>query len=695
MLLFNLYSNTHNIQTLKKFVYIFFSLFIFHFSTTLYANDLLESQSEIIFEADRLKDSKENLETQVDFNKAVYLLKKGEYIEAIKIFEKTALVIEVPSILNIGIAYYKLENMQMAKDYLNRIYEKKLNLVNQTFSFISATYYLYQITKEDKYIVDLVTIFQNSNKLSKHEQVITDIKDSILKELANRYLLIKDYKNALGALNAMSYSLDLKKAMIHIKLNDFTKAEEILQKLKNNEKDSKVSDMVLWISTFVYLKQNKFEDVSSTLDLINSRKSSFKANIEYPLEIFFNKDLYSPKEYLDSVLKFNEERKLDFIFYFAPFVFSDSQEIIYDSVKGFIYNQQSSVSNLEDMVEYNSKFLNIVKMDPILRVNELNQLVKEDENSRAYMYYNLGLSYAQVNDIDSASKYFEKAYKLNPGNKLYSVMYLITASQVSNGLDNKQKEYLSLNIRSSGGLYSYFAKEIYKLFVDGQYVLDEPSSAYKNTLFYKALSFLKAMNENRPLLNQQLLYEYEKDPFVYLIKLIQKRPKESNYTYYARMQDSIPLEYNNNFLQGPLIIPGYYIDVLKALGVLSKADFTVQEDESPTYLVTTVLKDLYSNKAENAIKTLNKLRDVYKYENRFTMYLMLSAYLEASRPEDASIQISVIKALYKDKDTDFLLAIQLIQDLSISSAQQFLNEQYKNPWIDLHILGFDEYLLSL
>ncbi|MCG3717456.1 tetratricopeptide repeat protein, partial [Aliarcobacter butzleri] len=130
-------------EVFKKLVYkILFGIFIFN--SILYANnDLLESQPEIIFETERLLDSQENLEIQVDFNKAVLHLKKGEYEEAIKIFEKTALVIEVPSLLNMGIAYYKLKDTETAKSYLNKIYEKKSNLVNQTFSFISACYYLY------------------------------------------------------------------------------------------------------------------------------------------------------------------------------------------------------------------------------------------------------------------------------------------------------------------------------------------------------------------------------------------------------------------------------------------------------------------------------------------------------------------------------------------------------------------------
>ena len=78
------------------------------------------------------------------------------------------------------------------------------------------------------------------------------------------------------------------------------------------------------------------------------------------MQIFFNQNKYTSKQYLDSVVKFDENRKIDFIFYFAPFIFSDSQEIIYDSLKGFIYNQKDNLDNLEEMLNYNTKFIKIV-----------------------------------------------------------------------------------------------------------------------------------------------------------------------------------------------------------------------------------------------------------------------------------------------------------------------------------------------
>ena len=674
-------------KSIYKIVIIFFIL-----NNFLYA-DIIESQPQIIFELEKLEASNENLEIQVDFNKAVLHFRKGEYKDALRLFERTSKIFEAPSLLNMGIIYYKQKDDEKAKELFNKIYSKKTNLLNQPYSFISSCYYLFEITKDDKYMLDLVTIFQNSNKLSEYNELITDIKDAILKELANRYLMIEDYENALGALNAMSYSLDLKKAMILIKLNNFQKASVILKKVREEEKNIEILNKVLWISAYSSLKQNNFEDAQEILDLINDRKKDFNVNTQMPLEIFFNKDLYTYKDYYKKVIKFDEERMYDFIYYFAPFVFSDSKEIIYDSVKGFIYGKAQSVENLENMVEYNTKFINLVKQDPIKRVNELKNIIKTD--SKAYIYYNLGLSYAQINDFTNAYKNFEKAYKLSPGNKLYSVMYLITANKISADMPEKQRAILDKNIKDSGGLYSYFAKELYKLFVNSGYNVVETAQSYEKTVFYKAIDFLKKMNNNEDLSNHQLLEDYERDSFIYLLKLVQKNRSENEYKYASRVQDAVTLKYNNNFLDSSLITSKYYIDILKAFGVFSRVDFNIDGNNNPSYLLTKVYSDLYLGKPLNSIDTLKRLKDEFGYENRFTMYLSTASFLESLRPEEASIQISLIKAFYKDKDTDFLTAIQLLQNMNISSAKQFLENKYDNPYIDFRIVGFEEFMLSL
>ena len=652
------------------------------FNSILYAvDDLIESQPEIIFQFERLVKSQENLSLQIDFNKAVLHLSKNEYEEAIKLFEKTSKILEVPSYLNMGIAYYKLGSVDNAIVYLNKIYEKPENANIHTYPYMAACYYLYQISKDNKYLDTIVKTSKKYRNLSEHSK----------RMLSDTYIILKEYENALEVLNTMDYAMDLKKALIYIKLKDYEKASILLKKAKEQNVNPNTIDKILWLLSFTNLKMNNIDELKETLDLINERKSTFKANTELPLEIFFNQNKFTSNQYLNSVINFDDNRKIDFIFYFAPFIFSDSQEIIYDSLKGFIYNQKESILNLEEMVEYNAKFLKIVKEDPIIRVVELEKMLTKD--TKSYIFYNLALSCAQINDFNNAFKYFERAYKLNPGNKLYSIMYLITANRLN--IKIKDKEYIEGNIKSNNGLYNYFSKEIYKLFINPQFSSADKPLEYENTIFYKALDFLKAIKSGKVSENHALLDEHFKDPLTFLLKMVQRRKSETDYTYYSRLQDSIPLSLNNQFLEGPLIITRFYVDILKGLGIFLKADMNISGKKTPSYLRTKALRDLHFNSPDEAIKILEYLQSEYKLEDKYSMYLMVAALLEAGRYNDASIQISLIKVILNDPDADFLTAIQLIQDLKISSAKQFLLQPYLDSLIDFKLIGFDEYLESL
>ncbi|MDX4011648.1 hypothetical protein Q6A86_01475 [Aliarcobacter skirrowii] len=673
---------------LNKFIYKIFLLTILLISNILYANDILKSQPQIIFELDKL----DELEVSNEFNKAVLLFNKQRYKEAYDIFEKTKVVYEIPSLLNMAIILLKDNKKEEAVTLFSEIYSKKSNLLNEPYAFIASCYYLFTLTSDDKYMIDLVTIFQNSDKLKNQSEIILNIKDIILEELANRYLMVKDYDNALGALNAMSYSLDLKKALVYIKQNNLLRADIILKKLIDTQKDEDRLDEIYWFSVFVNLKLNKLDVVKEILEKINKRGSDYKVHINLPFEIYFNKDLYSSSDYLKSILKFDEERKLDYLYYFAPFVFSDSKELMYDTVKGMVSKDKSSLESLEAMFNYNINFIKAIRNDPFVRIDQLkNEL---NENSKAYNYYNLALAFAQIKDLSNAYKYFEKAYKLSPGNKLYAVMYLITSNKVSKSMDDKQKELIKERIKSSDGLYNYFAKELYSIYVDISFENKE-EPYLQTTLFFKALDFLKKLENNEYVAEHPLLIDWEKDSFIYLLKLVQQTKKEDDYKYFSRMQDTIPLKYNNNFLNSSLITSLYYIDILKALGIFSRADFYIPKESSPLYLLTDAYSSLYLGKANESINILNRLKNEYNIENRFTMYLLVASYLEAKRREEASIQITLIKAFYNDTDTDFLTAIQLIQTLNINAAIQFLNKAYNNQFISFDIIGFDEFMLSL
>lgn len=662
----------------KTFFYFFFILF----TSNVFANkDLLESQPEIIFNYDKIKQKQDSFSLQFDFNKAVLMMEKEEYKKAIEIFKQTSTAIKIPSFLNIAIAYYKMGEIENAKLYFNNIYNYKKAIYQNTFSYMSTCYYLYQITKDSRYLDIIIDIAKKHKNLTEHSK----------RMLADTLILLKDYEKALQILNKMKFPLDLKKALLYLKLKDYVQAEKYLKLAKESSYNKNRFDKILWIMVYRDLKANELEKLMDNIDLINKRKNSFKTNLELPLELFFNKDKYSAKEYLEFITNFTKKREIDYIFYFAPFVFSDNQEIIYDISKGFIFKSKQNIQSLEKMVEYNAKFIEIIKEDPIIRVNKLKSLI--NSKSKSYVYYNLALSYAHIYDFHNAYNYFEKAYKLNPGNKLFSVMTLIAAKRIDKKVPDIK--YIKSNIKSDQGLYKYFGQALFSLFLEPETKVKEKPLYYEDTIFYTAIQFLKNKKNKKDVSNSVLFEEYNKDPFVYLMKLIQKRKNESNYDYFSRLQDNVPLYINDNFLEGPLVVTRYYIDILKSLGLFYKANLQLKAKNSPSFLRTSALKELYIGNSKKTLEILNSLQKEYDLEDKYTMYLQVAALLDQGRKNEASIQISLIKAVLNDHDADFLTGVQLIQDLKLSSAKQYFKSKYLDSMIDIRLKGLDEFLESL
>ena len=664
---------------MKKIVFL---TLISIFSLSLFAKeDIIDSQPEILFKYDDLKKNQEKFRLQVEFNKAILLLEQGKYKKAIEILKETSKILKIPSFLNIGIAYFKLGQKENALLYLNNIYDFTEAAYSNKYSYISACYYLFQLEKDVKYLETIVEVTRKYKSLSEHSKRL----------LVDTYIILKDYEKALKVLDAMDFPMHLKRAMLYLKIKDYSSAERFLEKAKNNTYNQARVDEILWLMVYRDLKSNQLEKLKEHIALINDRKSNFKTNTTYPLEIFFNKNKFTSKQYLKFVTKFNENRKIDFMFYFAPFIFSDNEEILYDISKGFIFKDKQNVQSLEEMVSYNSKFIDIIQEDPIIRVSKLKSFIREDSNS--YIYYNLALCYAQINDFHNAYKYFSKAYKLNPGNKLYSTMTIISANKINKKL--KDIEYIQSNIKSKNGMYKYFGQMLYKIFLDPELVIDIEPENYKATIFYKSMDYLVKLEEDKIDKTHPLFIEHYKDPLVYLMKATIRKKDENDYKYFSRLQDNIPLRINNNFLEGPLVVTQFYIDLLKAIGLFYKADLSIDGKQSPSYLRTKALRDLHNHKPEETIKTLESLQSQYKLEDKYTMYLIVAALLEANRYNDASIQISLIKAILNDSGADFLTGVQLIQDLKLNSASQYFKEPYLDSLIDFRLDGFDKLLESL
>lgn len=669
---------------IKIILLIFFTISIFAKDSFVY-----ESQPNIIFNYKHLTKKEQSLALQVDFNNAVLFLEKKEYLKAIHLFKKTAKILKIPSFLNIGIGYYKLHSTNNAYLYLKKIYDIKEAAMYDLYSYISASYYLYLITNDRKYISTILNVI----KKSKPNQINSHVKRLV----ADTYIILKKYKKAIKIIESMKEKDKLKLAVLYIKTRNYTKANINLIQAYQRTKDDKLMNQILWLQVFKDLKANRILQLQDILDTIQQRKRIFHINRKMPLKIFFNRDKYTAKQHLDRVMKLSTDRKIDMIFYFAPFIFIDKKEIYNDSTLGFVLKNQNNINSLDNMIKYNKDFINIVKKDPIIRTQMLQKLIDKKYNAKSYEYYNLGLCYAQIDNFIKANKYFKKAYDLNHANKLYSAMTLISALRGSVKLRDTIKDKIVENVQSNVGDYQYLGKYIYKLIYNPKLPLKKIKVDYvtKRSIFIRALYFLEHINKDGILADEPLLKADVKDPLVYLFRNLAKQKNENQYEYISRLQDTIPKVYNDDFLKGSFIITQYYMDLLKGLGIFNLVDFNIAGNHSPSYQLTKAFVLLFDGYAKQSSRIIQNLQIKYNLNDKYTYYLAIACYLELNDYSNASATLGMLQFELHDNDAKFLNGVELIQNLKIYSAKQSFRKKFKGFLIDFKLVGIDDFLESL
>ena len=650
-------------------------------------NKTIESQPQILFEHKNLKDAQSKRELLIKFNTAVLYLEQEKYQHAIALLKQSAKLLKIPSYLNIGIAYYKLKSNNNAYLYLKKIYNFKELQYKDRYSYFSACYYLYKLTNDKKYIEEITTISTKAKRLTSHEKGL----------LVDTLILLKKYKYALDtALDTKNIS-KLKIALLYIKLRDYANAKIYLSKATVEAKGDVAKNEVLWFQLFRRLKANDIVGLSDIITKIDDRKRIFKINKKLKLELFFNKNKFTPKEYFHKITNLSYEKRLDFMYYFAPFIFEDYDVMSKDETKGFIMKNQNSISELNMMIKYNADFLNVIKYDPIKRVQMLQAMIDEKFDTKAYEYYNLGLCYAQIYDYNNAYRFFKKAYDLDHGNKLYSVMTLLTINKQNIFIDKVYKEFLVKNIVSKRGSYSYISQYLYKIFADGSVSLDKKrlTIKQKKSIFFRALYFLDNVQNNKILKTEPLLVEFSKDPLVYLLSLIAREKDENEYVYISRIQDQLPKVYNNTFLKGSLVITDFYIDTLKALGLFNRTNFNIYNEDNPAFLRAKAIVKLYRGKPKETIDIIENIQNKYNLQSVDTFYILAAALFSSGEKELAYATLSEIELLYNDQDARFLSGIRLIQDMKLNSAQQYFKYKLSGKLIDFRLLNFDNFLESI
>ncbi len=650
-------------------------------------NKTLESQPQVLFEHKNLMEAQEKRELIIKFNTAVLYLEQQKYQEAISLFKQTAKLIKVASFLNIGIAYYKLNSEKNAYLYLKKIYDLKELSYKDKFSYFSAAYYLYKITNDKDYINEITKVSAKAKRLTENEKNL----------VVDTLILQKKYEYALNMLKEIKNSSDLKIAILYLKLADYAQAKIYLDKAYEKAGGDEEKNKILWIKMYRDLKSNDIININEEIVKIENRQKIFSANKEMQFELFFNKNKYSSKEYFDMITKFTDDRKYDFIYYFAPFIFEDYDVMNSDATKAFIIKNQDNISELNTMIKYNADFLKVIKLDPIYRVQVLQDMIDAKVDTNAYEYYNLALCYAQIYDYAQAYKYFQKAYNLDHGNKLYSVMTILSAKKLGITIDKVERELIVKNIKSKKGSYRYLAKYLYKIIEDPTVELDATrlTNEQKKSIFFRALYFIENVNNNGINETEPLLVEFQKDPLVYLLSLVARQKGENDYTYISRIQDNLPKIYNNTFLKGSLLITDFYLDTLRALGLFNRTDFNISNSLEPSYLRTKAIVQLYNDNPKDTIKLIEYIQKKYRLKSMDSFYLLIASYLSSKQDELAFVTLTEIEFIYNDNDAKYLSGVKLIQDLKLNTAPQYFTNKLKGSLIDIRLNNLDNYLESL
>jgi len=674
----------------NKFILLSILLFVLYSNLNGKDSQVYESQPNLLFKSKDLLHIEQSVSLEVDFNNAVLHLENEQYLQAISLFKKTAKILKVPSFLNIGIAYYKLKSMNNAFLYLKKIYDFKEVAKKDSFSYISASFYLYLITNDRKYIASIL----NTAKTISNKQYTENVK----RLLADTYIILKDYKTAIQILHTFKEQDSLKLGLLYLKTNDLERASIYLDSSLLEYSNPEMINNILWIKMFVDLKSNNLSKIKDDIEVIKKRENNFEAHKKLPIKIFFNPKKYDSQDYFKRVTEFSPNRTIDMIFYFAPFIFVDNKEIYTDSTLGFVLKNKDNIESLDLMIDYNKQFVNIAKEDPIIRTVKLQQMVDAKNSVKSYEYYNLGLSYAQNFDFINGYKYIKRAYDLSRSNKLYGAMALICATRGEIKMQKTEIEKLKNNLLSNDGTYKYLGKYIYKLIYDSKYILDgkNVSNYDRKSIFLRALDFLDNMKRNKTMKGNEVLLDADvKDPLVFLFRSLVQKPTESKYNYIARLQDTLPKSYNDYFLKGSPLITQYYIEIVKSLGIYKKIDFNIKNERTPSYLRTKAIVQLYDGFPKATAKIMESLQEQYKLNDIYTLNLLSAAYLSMGEESNALATIGELQFKYNENDAKFLSGVQLLQNLKFNSASQLFTKKYEGFFIDFKLDNLDNFMESL
>ncbi|MGP1561937.1 MAG: tetratricopeptide repeat protein [Helicobacteraceae bacterium] len=419
-------------------------------------------------------------------SKATFLYDKGDYQNAMDLFNKVSIYNQSLSLYNLGVVSMKKEQYKQALEY----FQKAINTnENRCESAINAgvcalvlkdtdafKYYLdlaYDALPEKvnspiyPYLYTLINYYRN-----RPVQVIAAGADVLLKDyeglinsmLAKSYFTLGDLTSSVKYFEKTAKTQDLLNlGLMSARIGEYDSAIAALKEAVSKKVDTNKSQEALVLS---YLKNGDLFTAGTQISGILKKKDAIG---HYPIDIQLKSRLFDIdliQDFFSKNLLLDEETTLGIFFYFMPYKITDLSQNVRLIQKGEISINASDIASAQKYLEnslvlsgINKGLMLGIKLaldNKIISANEIFKKIEKDYTRDSVLEYNLALSYAQLGDYFNAYNYFSRSYFLDRKNKLAGVLSVILSSYAgANERDNLNDlvEYLQKDAGEDSKFY--------------------------------------------------------------------------------------------------------------------------------------------------------------------------------------------------------------------------------------------------
>jgi len=667
--------------------------------------------------------------------KANYLYTTGSKEDALSLYEKIAHYSEAISEYNLGVAQLKEKQYKQALETFSKAIK---NDEKRCVSAINAAVCSLHLQDKESfhYYIDLAYAYLpneiDSPLYSYYYALINYYNQNYLAALAalknptsNEYPYIQKnlsakinalFSNDYDAIEAMEKNFeeldDFSIALLYARIGDFTLAADHLRESIIKNIHPIKSQLALGLIT---LKAGQVQEAARK---IRNVTDMFPEDVHkhYPIKVKLKDSLFNSAKaqrvYRENIST-SKNSTYQKIFYFSPYkIFNANQTISYirkGNANIYIDNVKSAQNYLKKSSSSSNVNIGItqaIQKALMLKVREANrdlQKLVKIEPKHSILQYNLGLTYAQLGNLNKAHEHFLRSYYLDAKNYL-SGIYAVMTSQLVNKDSHKLQSILKDSLS-----YEEESEEIdlYKTLLhitNNDYIsaIEWLDNTYKERPLYLALNVLISLKLNKEKSAQEaatkltLLLPNDILPHILYIDSFFKNEKPKKYATnvlrYLREQ-----KFNfNDLYYGPYITRYLYTQLNLITGrlyflreqlksILSATSKNTQEIES-----TLAMASLFDGFFEESYSLYNHLIDEVKIRDAYTLFLGAVASTAAQHHSNAIALLELSKMKNKNfYESRYALALLYLEMENNEGAtielSKIADENFRSNYFDFEI----------